>query len=370
MNFFRNITRFIKPEQDLDLKAADSRYSETLPVLWLLGKTGAGKSSLIHAVTGNSRVEIGNGFSPCTRTSSSYDFPEDRPLMRFLDTRGLGEPDYDPGEDINSCQNRSHLLIVVMKAEEPDQSQVLNAIRLIKKTGRIEHILLVHTGVYLIALEQERMQCISLNQKQVEEAWGSPVESVSVDFELEDGTDFGVDELMNTLSRLMPIVAVFMDVKDHADQENANFARLKNEILWHAGVAGASDAVPVTGTVSVPAVQARMLYSIAGRYGLEWDKKAMAQFAGAMGAAFGAQYAARLGIRQVVKLIPVYGQTVGSATAAAVSFCSTYALGRAACKYIYHKSRGESVNREELINIYKKAFAGIRETAGNEKSKR
>ena len=34
--------------------------------------------------------------------------------------------------------------------------------------------------------------------------------------------------------------------------------------------------------------------------------------------------------RQLVKLIPVYGQTAGAAAAAAASFAATYALGKAA----------------------------------------
>ena len=58
-----------------------------VPVLWLLGKTGAGKSSLIRALTGE--AEVGEGFAPCTRTAMAYDYPPERPVMRFLDTRGV-----------------------------------------------------------------------------------------------------------------------------------------------------------------------------------------------------------------------------------------------------------------------------------------
>jgi len=370
MKFFDDFKKFFALTEDPDFTQVFSRHKENLPILWLLGKTGAGKSSLIHAVTGDTRVEIGNGFSPCTRSAYSYDFPQDKPLMRFLDTRGLGEPDYDPEEDMNECQDRYHMLVVVMKAEEPEQSHVLNALRQIKKSGRIEHILLVHTAVYLIADEHERFQCVSYNLDQVEKVWGGKVDSVQVDFELDDGSSFGVDQLIQKLSDTMPIVAEFMDDIDHADQEKKNFIMLKKDILWHAGIAGASDAVPVTGTVTVPAVQARMIYFIAKQYGVNWDKKSMAEFAGALGASFGAQYAAKLGIRQMVKLIPVYGQTVGSASAAVISFSTTFALGRVSCKYIYHKSKGESVSREELKEMYKKAFNDISEVARDENGNR
>ena len=80
------------------LETASSRQPP--PVLWLLGQTQSGKTSLIRALTGSTDAEIGNGFRPCTKTARFYDFPTDAPVVRFLDTRGLGEVDYDPGSDI------------------------------------------------------------------------------------------------------------------------------------------------------------------------------------------------------------------------------------------------------------------------------
>ena len=62
-------------------------------VVWLLGKTGAGKTAIIAALTGDPRAEVGQGFEPCTRTAAFYDVPREAPLLRFLDTRGLGEAD-------------------------------------------------------------------------------------------------------------------------------------------------------------------------------------------------------------------------------------------------------------------------------------
>ncbi len=370
MKFFKGLKSFLSPEQEPDLTEAFAKHRQTLPTLWLLGKTGAGKSTLIHAVTGNSRIEIGNGFRPCTETAYSYDFPEDKPLMRFLDTRGLGEPDYNPEDDIMECQDRSNALLLVMKAEDPEQSHVLSALKQIRDSGKTKHILLIHTAVCMIEDEHQRFQCVTYNESQVEKVWKQTIDSIQVDFELRDGSTFGVKALTKKLSELMPIIDELMEKQDIRDQEKKNFFRLKKEILWHSGIAGASDAVPVTGTLTVPAVQARMLYLIADRYGLQWDKRSMAEFAAALGAGFGAQYISKFGVRQLAKLIPGYGQTVGSATAAAVSFSATYALGRVACKYIYHKKKGEEVTREELMNMYKNAFESIRDAAPNETNNR
>ena len=72
-----------------------------VPVFWLLGKTQSGKTSLIRVLTRSPAAEIGGGFKACTRTARIYDFPnESECFLRFLDTRGLGEASYDPGEDI------------------------------------------------------------------------------------------------------------------------------------------------------------------------------------------------------------------------------------------------------------------------------
>jgi 50S ribosomal subunit-associated GTPase HflX len=77
---------------DVALAAALSevRSRHPLPVVWLIGKTQSGKTSIIRALTGSPLAEIGNGFRPCTATTRLYDFPADAPLVRFLDTRGLG----------------------------------------------------------------------------------------------------------------------------------------------------------------------------------------------------------------------------------------------------------------------------------------
>jgi hypothetical protein len=78
------------------------RAQAIAPVVWLLGKTGAKKSAIVAALTGDPYAKVGEGFEPCTRTAAFYDVPPEVPLLRFLDTRGLGEADYDPAKDIAS----------------------------------------------------------------------------------------------------------------------------------------------------------------------------------------------------------------------------------------------------------------------------
>ncbi len=368
MELIKRLTRLLNPERDPDLASA-FRYSEDhLPTLWLLGKTGAGKSSLIHALTGLDHIEIGAGFRPCTMTSSQYLFPEDTPLLAFLDTRGLAEAGYDARDDIAACEGASHALIIVMKAEDPEQTDTLNALRQIRASGRVRNALLVHTAVESLRDGVERQRCVAHNQAQVEQVWG-PLEGVQVDLVGRDGQPLNLPALVQRIGDLLPIVAELFDRRRHDSAEEANFQKLKAEVMWYAGAAGATDAVPVLGLVTVPSLQTKMLHSLANRYGLSWNRRLLAEFGSAMGMGFGVQYASRLGLQQLAKLIPVYGQTVGAASAAVASYGFTYALGRVACMYFYRRTRGESASPEELKAKFRQAFDHIMPVARDDAQK-
>jgi len=112
-----------------DTQSARQRAQGSALVVWLLGKTGAGKTAVVAALTGDPRAEVGQGFEPCTRTAAFYDVPPEAPLLRFLDTRGLGEASYDPASDISWCEGQSHLVLVAMQVSDPVQHVVLHALQ-------------------------------------------------------------------------------------------------------------------------------------------------------------------------------------------------------------------------------------------------
>ena len=365
-DFFARLMKHLNPAPNPDFNKASAEWQNHLPTLWLLGKTGAGKSTLVQAITGNSAADIGNGFQPCTMRSHSYNFPEDKPLLRFLDTRGLAEADYDATEDIEQCRESSHALIILMRTEDPEQSSVLRALADIKKSGAIKQLLLVHTGALLIESKQQRERCIEHNRTQVKQVWKSDFKDVVVDLDLEENDLYGIEELRTALAEMLPMIAQLEHANQHATQEERNFHQLKNEILWYSGSAGATDTIPALGLVTVPTIQAKMLHSLANQYSIEWDKQLLAEFIGTLGTGFGIQYLTKLGVRQLAKLIPVYGQTVGAVTAAALSFGSTFAIGRVACKYLYHKQRGESVSKAEMQATYKAALLSVKELSEKE----
>ena len=359
MDWLEQTKAWLNPPKDPVLTEIFAYQTQVLPTLWLVGKTGAGKSSLIQAITGDSRAVIGNGFQPCTRTSHVYDFPQDKPLLRFLDTRGLAEAGYDASEDIAECEHRSHALVVVMKADDPEQSAVLRVLQQVKASGKIHHAIVVHTAMLTLPDEHERQQALAYNQQQVEHVLGQTLPQVVVDFVGEAGQPVGIMALQQALADMLPIVAQLHQMVDNRDQESLAFAQVHQEVLWYAGGAAAVDVIPIAGWVAVPALQGKMLHSLANQYGLVWNKRMISELITALGVGFSIRYASRFAVMQLLELVPVYGQTVGAATAATLSFLTTYALGRVAGKYFYHRCRGESVNSEELQALYRQVFADM-----------
>jgi uncharacterized protein (DUF697 family) len=107
---------------------------------------------------------------------------------------------------------------------------------------------------------------------------------------------------------------------------------------------------------------------LANQYGVQWNKRTFTELTGSLGSSFALQYSAKLGARQLIKLIPVYGQTIGAAAAASMSFATTYGLGRVACYYFYHKSKGEPISEQVMQNLYKNALKQGKAAAGYEKN--
>lgn len=329
-----------------------------LPTLWLLGKTGSGKTSLIRFLTGNAEAQIGSGFRPCTATAQLYEFPEHEPWLRFLDTRGLGEPGYDPADDLAICAAQSHALLLCVRLDDPEQSSLLSALKKIKKSSSINKLLVLHTAKNQIHDAQGQRTAQAYQQHQIEQIWGKPIPQVQL--ELADPADpEGGDELLQHLVQLLPDAAQLSQKHQHKLAEQQLFLQHQKRIRRYATIAAATDTLPAVGLISVPALQAAMLKQLASAYQLQWRRRDLSAFVGTLGAGLGIQYASHLGLRQLVKLLPVYGPTLGSASAAAISFATTYAIGRVACQYLYYQQQEQPLSPEALQQLYRQALTRI-----------
>lgn len=358
----------INPSADPAVAALLAARRLAVPVLWLLGKTGAGKSSIVQRLTGDDGAEIGNGFAPCTRHSRLYDHPPETPVMRFIDTRGLGEPDYDPHEELATCRRSSHALLLVMRLDDPDQAAVLDALRIIGKELAELPLLLVHTARHTVPDSDERRRSMQHVQLQVDAVCGKAVPSVLIDFTPEedgfDDPDAGLAALREAIVDLVPELHDVLRAQAASGSEQALFQQRRNEILGYASAAAAIDLVPGVGLVAVPSLQGKLLHSLAQRYDLPWTRQHSREFLAALGSTFLYRYALSLMARQLGKLIPVYGQTAGAAAAASISFASTYAVGRVACLYLYHRVQHTEVDQAALQAAFREAFNEKKDSPG------
>jgi uncharacterized protein (DUF697 family) len=357
--------------------AIAARARDIAPVVWLVGKVQSGKSSIVRVLTQSTEAEVGNGFRACTKMARVFDFPQEAPIIRFLDTRGLGEVDYDPATDIAFCEGHSQLILAVVKVMDQQQQIVLNVIAAARRAHPDWPVVVAQTSLhegypqgighslpYPFASETGTASVPAALQRTMayqRSLFASlpgegVVNFVPIDFtHAGDGfepSDYGREALIGALIAAAPkAVATALSALPQTPEAKR---RTNAHILGYAAAAGAGDAVPLAGVVVVPAVQAAMLHQLAKLHGVEWKRRDYAELAGALGVGTVVRTASSFGIRQLVKLIPVYGQTAGAAAAAAASFAATYALGKAASFFLARRLQG--VSAEQVAQVYRDAL--------------
>lgn len=355
------------------------------PVVWLIGKVQSGKTSIIRAITQASDAAIGDGFRPSTRTARLYAFPEEAPVIRFLDTRGLGETDYDPAEDLAVSEASAHLVLAVMRALDTDQAALFEALRQVRQRHPDWPIAFAQTSLHdayppgqghtlpypfapdappeaVARIPTDLMRSLAYQRTLFDKLPGrGPLLFVPVDLtHPEDGlppADYGLDALTEALAMLAPagMLAALSAMPGFRADPRARSA--DPIVMGHAMAAAGGDLVPfpIAGTAAASAVQARMLSRLGKLYGIDWDRRAYAELMAAIGAGTLARVAAGVGLRQLAKLLPVYGQTAGAAASAAASFAVTYALGKAAVYYLHGRRLG-TLDRGGIAEAYQRAL--------------
>jgi uncharacterized protein (DUF697 family) len=316
-----------------------------------------------------------------------FDFPAEAPIIRFLDTRGLGEVAYDASEDIAFCEGRSHLIVAVMKALDLEQGVVLDVVG----AARLRHpdwpLVVAQTclheayaagqshimpypfeqGLAGDVLPERLLRALDYQRSLFKALPGrSTPNFVPIDFtqacDALAPRDYGREALVDALISAAP-AAVAVALSELLRTDDGALRQSNAHILGFALAAGASDALPIAGIVTVPMMQAAMLHHLARRFGVRWDKKAYAEFGAALGAGTLMRAASTFAVRQVGKLVPVYGQTVGAATAAVASFATTYAMGKAASYFLLRRRHGREAERVAAVyrSALKEAFVLARE---------
>lgn len=344
--------------KDAEEKSAIKR---DIPVVWLLGRTGAGKSSLIKALSGMEDIAIGNGYESCTQTSQRLDFPADQPLVRFLDTRGLGETGYDPTEDLAVCEGNSHAIIAVARLDDPVQGEIADALRsIIRRRPKIE-VLLVHTGGDLLPDAGARDRSRIATSQRFTKATGRNLPQVVISLPPDrPPPEAEFASLLDALVETLPNAGLAFREETITDAESREFRAVRKTVLLYSGAAAASDAIVLIGFLSSTGIQFAMFKKLGEQYGVPATLVLARHFFSLLGLGVGGRIAGSIALRQSGKFIPIYGQTVGAGAASAFTFGATYALGRTASRYLYALSVGETPTREDMQATFRGALKRTR----------
>lgn len=348
---------------------ADVRAKMQAPTFWLFGKTQSGKSSIVKYLTGADDAAIGEGFRPCTTTTRKYPFPNaDTPLMTFLDTRGVGDPHYDPEVDLAVFDRETQLMIVTAKITDLALRDVIGPLTTIRNANRSRPVLLVLTCLHevdptaphpspypftnpptgevnpkiLQLIDHHRMafaglvdSTIVIDLTRPEEGYADPV--------------YGGPELKAELIRLLPTayrhsLQQFEAAADALKDLHLRAARPIIAAYSAAAAAVAAVPIPFVDLLVLPAIQVSMCQHLGKLSGQPSGAERFAELAASLGAGL----MARQAVRELAKIIPV----VGSAVAAAAAGASTYALGRAFCMYDQRINAGHMPDAEAVKRLY------------------
>ncbi|MCA9150094.1 MAG: 50S ribosome-binding GTPase [Planctomycetales bacterium] len=347
------------------------------PTLWLYGKTGSGKTSIIRYLTNATTAEIGNGFRPCTQTARRFSFPDtEMPLVNFLDTRGLGEANYDPTADLTEFADQGQLVIVTVRVTDHANDEILQPFEQIRRDRPERPVLLVLTCLHdaYPGLQHPAREALDVDREQLTSGlsndlpselrrsiaaqcrrWSHLVDDVvAVDLTTEedgfDETDYGGQALKQAILRHLPAAyrQTLIELNRLGGELRTAHQRTASRvILTHSILAASAAAVPVPW-VDIPAVlaiQSSLAHRLASLNRHDLDTQTIARVT----AALGGRVALRMGLREVLKIVP----WIGSAANAASCFALTYAAGRAWNWYFMEMSKGHVPDTSELRQVYR-----------------
>ena len=361
------VNRFVQPGSGKELSLGDLRAHTPSPVFWMFGKTQSGKTSIIHSLTGEDAAVIGNGFRPCTRTSRKFPFPSDEsPVLTFLDTRGLGEPGYQPQEDIAAFDKTAHLMIVTVRLRDFATGELRESLSLIRKASRPRPVLLVLTCLHEAYPQEQHPQPYPYD---VPEAGSAEVQrllalqkqdfnglfdrAVLVDLtKPEEGChdpDYGGPALRKALLEMLPqayreTLLRFENANDALKSQHLE--RVAPIIAGYCTLAATAGAIPIPGVdlLVLPGIQTKMIHALSSLSGNPERGTRFLEFTAALGLGMIARHA----VRQVVKFVPY----VGSAVGAGLAYASTYALGRAFVEYDQEVHAGHAPDPAAIKRMY------------------
>ncbi len=361
------------------------------PNMFLVGRSGHGKSSLINALA-NRQVAVTGDVKPTTAEARPYliVFPESHAAWNIIDSRGLfetidmsGKSDSSPDKDLPLEQakkditmyNPDVIMHVIAAPELRNLRHDIEVFREIQNTlrrelGSVPPTIMVLTKVDVLgnprdwppeksqhkagliyeALRYAAENIIALPYQFVDP--DNPIKGIL----FKDSVEYiGVipvcallDEKWNieTLSELIGEVLPRSALLDffQAQKRKALLKKLSTSLIKRFSTIAmgiGAIPIPVSDIFLLTPLQAIMIAIIGGLSCRRTDSKTVAEFMTAAGINTAAAVGLRALARQLVKLVPFFGEAIS----AGIAYSGTYAIGKAAEAYFFE---GEVKKPEEF----------------------
>lgn len=376
---YRWLLRFFGPAilSDEQYQRERGRILETapIPLLWLFGKTGSGKSSVVRYLTSLPEIEIGSGFRPQTLSSRQFDFPSpEQPVLRFLDTRGLGEGSYDPAEDIRRFNDMAHVMIVTVRVMDHAVEEVVRSLGQFRRAQPHRPVLLALTWLH---------EAYPGAQHPAPDPFGDPPEWDRVPADLRRSIDQQATRFAGLVDRTIPIdltkpeegfaepafggqrlkaaileslPAAYRQTFMNLDAavrplKDLNDRRAMSFVIGYSTLAATAAGIP-TPWIDIPlvlAIQSHLVYRLRDVYGQPVDAPVLRRLC----VAAGGRVFARLLVREALKFVPL----AGMAANAALAYAYTYGLGKAFCWYFGQVRAGNAPTEEEVKRVWREQLS-------------
>jgi predicted GTPase len=348
------------------------------PKLMVVGRRGAGKSSLVNAVVGEQLAAVGSVLAQ-TGELRWYSHSTARGELRLLDTRGLGDSSRPEAANFRGALAE---IAAALDREPPDSVLFLcKAKEVDSRIGEdIDNLVEIRSLVrrrhrYELPVVAVVTQVDELDPKRVEPPYDDPVKQrniaaavaaveaalsqrgialahvvpVSAYAEVRDGVRvydnyWNVDRLVEYLIDGLPQSAQLQLAR--LSRQRAVQERLARRLTGAAATLSAGIGavpIPLADIFPITGLQVGLITAIAYLSGREASRETAREFLVALGANVGAAFALREAARALAKVV---FPGAGSAISGGVAFAGTWGVGEAATAYFI---QGRSVREAKRL---------------------